>query len=375
MLTELEERMSMIQEFITAFILIFFAEMRDKSQLIAMSFATQYKLKTVLLGIFLGTLLNHLLALVIGVSISQVIPVSFIQLFASLLFIVFGFLSMLDVDDEETEAKKRSVHPIVTIAFVFFIGEIGDKTQLATIALTSQAISPLLTISGTVLGMLIASLIGIFIGIKLGDHIPEFYIKALSSSIFIVFGFIKFHTVMPPWILLQVYYLIMAITVITFLILIRKKHAEYRSVKITRFQEISQQLKDLKVDIKKTVNDTCLTKEHCGVCDDNLCIIGQIKNIIHQEKSIHIDDQLKNKFTDDNLLLILGKVILLLEKATDEETIHIYSAIRIKLEQVLFNHGFLYDDTASYIEKLKDYNETLYKKLKKYIQLERNAFH
>lgn len=304
----------MVQEFIAAFILIFFAEMGDKSQLIAMSFATQYKIKTVLLGIFIGTLLNHLLALVIGVSISQIIPVSMIQLFASLLFIIFGFLSILGDDDEETNTKKRSIHPVITIALVFFIGEIGDKTQLATIALTSQALSPLITISGTVLGMLMASLIGIFIGIKLGDHIPEFYIKALSSSIFIIFGFTKFTSVMPSWIPLQGYYLMMALIVLVFLILLRNKYVIYRSISKTPLQEISQQLQDLKIDIKNTVNDTCLTEDHCGVCDDNLCIIGQIKNMIHKEKSIHIEDQLINKFSDDNLLLILGKVILLLEK-------------------------------------------------------------
>ncbi len=113
------------------------AEMGDKTQLLGMAFATRYKARVVLAGVLVATLLNHLLAVALGDYLTNFIPLRQIQLIAALSFIVFG-LWTLRGDTLKGEDQKVYYNPFWTVTIAFFIAEMGDKTQLAAIALAAK---------------------------------------------------------------------------------------------------------------------------------------------------------------------------------------------------------------------------------------------
>ncbi|MCW3489213.1 TMEM165/GDT1 family protein [Dethiobacter alkaliphilus] len=185
-------------ELFRAFILIFIAEMGDKTQILAMSFATRFPVKKVLLGIFLGSLLNHGLAVLLGSYIAEFVPVNVMAIIAGVIFIGFALWTLkTEGDDEEAEEPKISYGPVVTVALAFFIGEFGDKTQLAVITLATDATYPAGILAGAVLGMIVTGAIGIIVGKKLGHKIPEKAIQLVAASVFMLFGLIKLYEALP----------------------------------------------------------------------------------------------------------------------------------------------------------------------------------
>jgi len=345
----------MTNEFIKAFVLIFFAEMGDKSQLIAMTFATQYKLKTVLIGIFIGTAINHMIAVSLGVFLSQLIPISIVQVCASLFFLIFGLLTLREEPEDSSDEKKSlNIHPITMIATVFFIGELGDKTQLTTIALASNSISPIITLSGTILGMFFTSVIGILIGSKFGKNIPEFTIKILSASIFIIFGFIKFFRFVSNEFLLTAGIPLTIFILLSYSVLLAKAFKNREN--ITDYKAVAEKLKTLKEDINNQVEITCLTEEHCGKCEANNCLIGQIKNIIASGETINLDTEFKNKFTNHELIIIQEKIITYLDLINDDYSFKTYDNIRKKIELALFSRNLIFTSKDNYIKDLKTFN-------------------
>lgn len=182
--------------FLTSLIFVVLAEMGDKTQLLAMAFATRYRWQTVMWGVFAATLLNHLAAVMVGNYITHFMPITYVQIAASLSFIVFGLWTIRG-DKLEGEDRVKRYSPFWTVAIAFFIAEMGDKTQLATIALAAQfnAVIPVWT--GTTLGMLIADGIGIIIGIVLGRKIPEQAVKWFAAVVFILFGLAGLYEALP----------------------------------------------------------------------------------------------------------------------------------------------------------------------------------
>lgn len=188
------------QEYIKAFLLIFFAELGDKTQILAMAFATRYSVKKVLLGIFIGSLLNHSLAVILGKYLSEVIPLNVINVVAGFVFIFFALWTLKSDEDEEDEGENLSrfnVGPVLTVAMAFFIGELGDKTQLTAITLASEATYALAVLAGTVSGMVVTGGLGIVVGKQLGNKISKFKIKVIASSVFLIFGLIKLYETLP----------------------------------------------------------------------------------------------------------------------------------------------------------------------------------
>jgi len=174
------------------------AEMGDKTQLLAMAFASRYKWQTVMWGVFAATLVNHLLAVVAGNYLTRIIPLSYIQIAAAASFILFG-LWTLRGDTLEGEDKRFNYSPFWTVAVAFFFAEMGDKTQLATVALATQYDSIIAIWLGTTSGMLVADAIGIIVGIVLGKKIPERFIKWFAAIIFIVFGVVGLYQTLPKY--------------------------------------------------------------------------------------------------------------------------------------------------------------------------------
>jgi putative Ca2+/H+ antiporter (TMEM165/GDT1 family) len=173
--------------FLTSFGFVVLAEMGDKTQLLAMAFAARYKARTVMLGVFAATVLNHFLAVLVGNYLTNILPMQYIQIAASVSFILFGLWTIRG-DKLEGEDQRFKFNPFWTVTVTFFLAEMGDKTQLATVALAAKFESVFPVLLGTTAGMLVADAIGIGIGIVMGKKIPEKTIKWIAAGIFILSG-------------------------------------------------------------------------------------------------------------------------------------------------------------------------------------------
>jgi Ca2+/H+ antiporter, TMEM165/GDT1 family len=172
------------------------AEMGDKTQLLAMAFASKYRWQTVMWGVFVATLFNHLLAVLVGAYLTTIVPLQLIQICAAASFILFG-LWTLRGDRLDNEDKRFSFSPFWTVAVAFFIAEMGDKTQLATVALATKYENLICIWLGTTSGMIVADAVGIIIGIVLGKSIPERLVKWFAAIIFILFGILGLYSSLP----------------------------------------------------------------------------------------------------------------------------------------------------------------------------------
>ncbi|MDD3371258.1 MAG: TMEM165/GDT1 family protein [Alphaproteobacteria bacterium] len=182
-----------MQAFIASFLFVVLAEMGDKTQLLAMAFAARYKASKVLLAVFLATILNHGLAVATGHYLSTVIPMETVSLVAALSFIGFGLWTVRG-DTLDGEDKKTSrFGPVATVAIAFFLAEMGDKTQLATVSLAADYRDAFNVLMGTTTGMVVADAIGIVFGIVMKKHIPEKTVKWVSAAVFVLFGLVGTH--------------------------------------------------------------------------------------------------------------------------------------------------------------------------------------
>jgi len=181
--------------YFTSLMFVVLAEMGDKTQLLAMAFASRFPWPTVMWGVFGATLANHLAAVILGNFLTGLVSLEVIKMIASASFILFG-LWTLRGDELEGEDKRFNFSPFWTVAVAFFLAEIGDKTQLATIALATRYQSIVPVWLGTTTGMMIADAIGILFGIVLGKRIPERTVKWVAASIFILFGAFGFYEVL-----------------------------------------------------------------------------------------------------------------------------------------------------------------------------------
>jgi Ca2+/H+ antiporter, TMEM165/GDT1 family len=192
----------MLNAFLIATVAVVLAEMGDKTQLLAMAFAARFRWQTVLWAVLAATLVNHLLAVAVGNVITQFIPMEWIKLVAAGSFILFALWTIRG-DALHGEEKRQGRSPFWTVAVAFFIAEMGDKTQLMTIALAAeeavkiggvgfvakcQQIIPVWM--GTTAGMMIADAFGIVVGIVLHKHIPEKAVKWVAALCFAAFGLI-----------------------------------------------------------------------------------------------------------------------------------------------------------------------------------------
>lgn len=272
---------NMIIELLRAFSLIFFAEMGDKSQLLAMTYATKYKIRNVLIGITIGIFFNHLLAVLLGTYITSLVPIENISIFAGIVFLIFGFCSLKTTKDVEHK-KKKKIGAVLTIAIAMFLGELGDKTQLATIILASEATYPYIILFGTVSAMVFTSLFGIIIGMKFGSKIPEFALKVLSSFVFIGFGLVKILENLPSFI--NTFYCIFGVLIILviYVVLLMNYKRKYDEFEYSVLQQKAEELQIYFSQMKQSLDEICLGLEVCKTCQNNGCLIGYTKSIIKQ---------------------------------------------------------------------------------------------
>jgi len=176
----------------TAF--IFVAELGDKSQLMAMTFATRYRARDVLIGITAATALVHLASVAIGACIGDAFASKqgLISVVAGIAFLAFALWTLRGdelSEEEESKAKKATGLSILAVGVAFFLAELGDKTMLATITLATQE-GWLGTWIGSTVGMVAADALAIGVGALLGRRLPAAAIKYGAATLFALFGLI-----------------------------------------------------------------------------------------------------------------------------------------------------------------------------------------
>lgn len=177
-----------MEAFLTSTLLVAVAEIGDKTQLL--SFALAARLRTpwaIIAGILLATLANHALAGTLGVWLAALAAPEVLRQVTAAVFILFGVWA-LRPDTLDGPPGTRAAGAFVTALTAFFLAEMGDKTQLATIALAARFQPLAAVILGTTLGMMIANIPAVFIGEKLSERLPVKRVRWLASALFILTG-------------------------------------------------------------------------------------------------------------------------------------------------------------------------------------------
>lgn len=181
--------------FSLVFATIFIAEMGDKTQLLLIAMTSKYKVRDILIGTWAATAVLNLLAVGVGAALSNYLDMRIIKSIAAAAFFWFAYSTLKgdDSDEEEEEIKGAGKAALVAIFTTFFIGELGDKTQLSGIALAAAYTNHSFTNAvyvflGCTLGLIAADLLGLIVGLVFKSKMPESLLNKISVAIFAVFG-------------------------------------------------------------------------------------------------------------------------------------------------------------------------------------------
>jgi Ca2+/H+ antiporter, TMEM165/GDT1 family len=172
-----------------SFGVVFVAELGDKSQLMALTFATKYRPALVMTGIVTATVLINAISVGVGYGLGLALPTRWISLVAGLLFLGFALWTLRGEDEEDDEVLSRvgSGPVVMAVGSAFLLAELGDKTMLATITLASQN-GWAGTWLGATLGMVAAAALAIIVGRQLGKRLPERAVRYVAAALFAGFG-------------------------------------------------------------------------------------------------------------------------------------------------------------------------------------------
>jgi putative Ca2+/H+ antiporter (TMEM165/GDT1 family) len=166
------------------------AEIGDKTQLLAFILAARFKKPVpIIFGILAATIVNHGLAGALGAWITTVVSPEILRWILGLSFVGMAIWTMIPdkIEEEETQvATKFGVFGATLVTF--FLAEMGDKTQIATVAMAAHYAAPLMVVIGTTLGMLIADVPAVFVGNKLADKIPMKLVHSIAAAVFAFLG-------------------------------------------------------------------------------------------------------------------------------------------------------------------------------------------
>jgi putative Ca2+/H+ antiporter (TMEM165/GDT1 family) len=180
----------MIEALLLSTAVIFVAELGDKSQLMALAFATRYRAWVVLTAITVATAVVHAASVGIGVAAAAVLPTTWLQVAAGLAFLGFAWWTWRG--DELTEADRERAarggrSALLAVGLTFLLAELGDKTMLATITLATDH-DPWGVWIGSTIGMVAADALAVVVGRVLGSRLPERVIRIGATAAFAVFG-------------------------------------------------------------------------------------------------------------------------------------------------------------------------------------------
>ena len=176
--------------FIASTLLVALAEIGDKTQLLSFVLAAHLRRPwAIIAGILVATLANHALAGWVGTLIAEFSSPETMRWVTGIVFIAFGLWTLKqDELDDDDAPKNTSAGAIVTTTIAFFIAEMGDKTQFATIALAAKYDALVWVVAGTTLGMLAANVPAVLIGEKLAHRLPLKQIRWAAAAVFVATG-------------------------------------------------------------------------------------------------------------------------------------------------------------------------------------------
>ncbi|MFJ9364227.1 TMEM165/GDT1 family protein [Nocardia sp. NPDC101769] len=184
----------MIATILLSFGVLFLAELGDKSQLMALTFALRYHWWVVLSGITVASLLVNLIAVGVGHFLGAALPTAVISLCAAATLIAVGLWTLRETlpsnsgeEDREIAPQPNSRSAFLVVLSAFLLAELGDRTMFATMALATKNGWVAVWI-GSVAGMVAAGALAILIGVTVGKHIPERFIAVCSGLLFLYFG-------------------------------------------------------------------------------------------------------------------------------------------------------------------------------------------
>lgn len=197
--------MELISTFFLSFFLVFLSELGDKTQLLVLSFSTKDRAKNILLGVAVGTFFSHGLAILFGSKLGVLENDTFkayLEIFTYISFLAFGLIGFLPKKEniKNTSSQKSSflsklsnfkISPFIIIAISIIIGELGDKTFLASLGLgINYPNCKISLILGSIMGMVLSNSLSLFFGRFLGNKFNPKIINILSNILFIVFGIV-----------------------------------------------------------------------------------------------------------------------------------------------------------------------------------------
>ena len=177
-----------MEAFLTSTSIVAVAEMGDKTQLLSFVLAARFRKPwPIVLGILLATLANHFLAGAVGAWIASLVSPATLKWIVAISFFAFGLWALKPDELEENPAMPSAGVFLATLV-AFFLVEMGDKTQLATVALAARYDSLVAVVLGTTLGMMIANAPAVWMGEKLARRVNMTYMRRVTAALFVVLG-------------------------------------------------------------------------------------------------------------------------------------------------------------------------------------------
>jgi Ca2+/H+ antiporter, TMEM165/GDT1 family len=178
-----------LEAFLISTGIVALGEMGDKTQLLAMLLAIKFRKPVpIILGILLATLLNHASAGLLGAWVARVLGPDLLRWVIGISFIAMAAWMLVPDKIDDDAAKPSRFGAFGTTLIAFFLAEMGDKTQIATVALAARYPDLVAVVAGTTLGMLIADVPAVFIGDKLAKKVPMRLVHAIAAAIFALLG-------------------------------------------------------------------------------------------------------------------------------------------------------------------------------------------
>ena len=179
-----------MQALLTSTAVVSLAEIGDKTQLLAIVLATRFRRPwPIIAGILVATLANHFLAALVGEQAAAFLDGRWFRYLVATSFILMaGWTLIPDKLDDDEEARPSRFGPFVATTIAFFLVEMGDKTQLATIALGARFRDVLPVMTGTTLGMMIANVPAVFLGHEIIKRVPLGVVRMIAALLFLAIG-------------------------------------------------------------------------------------------------------------------------------------------------------------------------------------------
>lgn len=184
-----------MEALLTSTAVVALAEIGDKTQLLAILLATRFKRPVpIILGILVATLANHFLAALVGETVAGLLDGVWFRYAIAASFVAMGLWTLVPDKIDDLEDKPARFGAFLTTAIAFFLVEMGDKTQVATVALGARFAQVGWVTAGTTLGMMIANVPAVFLGNELIKRVPMAKVRIAAALLFLAIGI---------WVLIQ----------------------------------------------------------------------------------------------------------------------------------------------------------------------------